>query len=247
MTATAVGSGKMDMGAVFSETLGAIKQNAASFALIGFLFVSLPSLVFGWLALGSPAQEEANRLGSIVSSLTSIAVQATIFFAMTQASRGKTASLSECLRAGGRLFLPLLLMNMLMGLGVLVGMILLVVPGIILACGWAAAGPALVAENTGITGSLERSWTLTRGNRWIIFFVSLIGWVTVLTVAVVAGAILGVMGLITETPTAAGVIVEALFSAAAVVVMSALAGAVYIELRRVREGLGGEVLSDIFS
>jgi hypothetical protein len=247
MTATAVGSGKLEIGAVFNETFGAIKRNAVSFALMGFLFVALPGLLFGLPALGNPAEEEANRLGGAVSSLAGIVVQGAVFFTMAQNSRGATTTIRDCLRAGARHFLPLLLMTILFGLGMLAGLILLVVPGIILACGWTAAGPALVAEGTGIMGSFRRSWALTRGNRWGVFFVSLVGWIAVIGVTILAGAILGVMGLITETPTAAGVLVEALFSAAAVVVMSALAGAVYIELRRVREGLGGEVLSDIFS
>jgi uncharacterized membrane protein len=57
-----------------------------------------------------------------------------------------------------------------MGLAVMLGFLLLFIPGVILVVGLALAIPAVVLEpRTSASGALSRSWELTRGARWRIF------------------------------------------------------------------------------
>jgi hypothetical protein len=100
-----------------------------------------------------------------------------------QALRGEKVRLPAMLAQGGRRFLPMLGMTLLLGLAVLAASCALVVPGIILMCGWCAAAPALVAERLGPLRGLGRSWGLTRGRRWPLFAGFL-----VVTLAVTAAA-----------------------------------------------------------
>ena len=60
-------------------------------------------------------------------------------------------------------------LGLLTGLAIIVGMIVLIVPGVILSIWWAVALPALMREDLGVSEAMERSKDLTEGNRWRVF------------------------------------------------------------------------------
>lgn len=104
---------------------------------------------------------------------------ATWMIAETLADR--TPSLSEAIRRGLELFVPLLAVHILYTLGIMVSMVLLVVPGIIVALMWSFVTPVLVVERTGLIDTFQRSRDLTRGHRW-----ALLGLIVVYSLVVVA-------------------------------------------------------------
>jgi hypothetical protein len=65
--------------------------------------------------------------------------------------------------------LPLLGLSLLVGVGLGLGFLLLVVPGVILWTRWSVAVPALVLEGRGVTGSMRRSWELVGGRGWAVW------------------------------------------------------------------------------
>ena len=65
--------------------------------------------------------------------------------------------------------IPLLLAGVLAGIGILIGFILLIVPGLILLTRWVLVTPAVVLERLGPTDALRRSWNLVRGHSWTAF------------------------------------------------------------------------------
>lgn len=62
--------------------------------------------------------------------------------------------------------LPLAAAGLLVGVGVAVGFLLLVVPGLYLVSIWAVVAPAIVVEGHGALDALGRSRALVRGNGW---------------------------------------------------------------------------------
>ncbi len=84
-------------------------------------------------------------------------------------------------------------MSILTVLGAVLGMLLLIVPGIILLVRWSAASGFLIGERAGVTESLGQSWEATRGYSWPIFFAFL---VLIVGFIVIAGVIGGVAGFI---------------------------------------------------
>lgn len=63
----------------------------------------------------------------------------------------------------------------LFSLGVMLGFVLLVVPGVILWLGWYLIGPILAVEDKGVTASLSRAWKLSKGSkRWILLFLIIV-------------------------------------------------------------------------
>jgi hypothetical protein len=77
---------------------------------------------------------------------------------------------------GRRRLWALLGLSIISGIGILVGLILLVLPGAYLLVRWSAAVPALIAEEAGIFDSLERSATAVEGRFWHVFAAILVVW-----------------------------------------------------------------------
>lgn len=70
-------------------------------------------------------------------------------------------------------------------LGMAIGFMLLIVPGIILAVRWSASSGFLIGARKGITESLSASWDATRGHSWPIFFAGLVLGIGLLIVSAV--------------------------------------------------------------
>lgn len=78
--------------------------------------------------------------------------------------------------------------NFLTGIGIVVGL-LLIVPGLMLLTRWAVGLPALLREDLTAWQAMERSSTLTEGNRWRILGLGLLIWVPFLIVMAAIGGL----------------------------------------------------------
>jgi fumarate reductase subunit C len=98
--------------------------------------------------------------------LNSIATAATVFV-VSEAYLGRTMSTGDALSRAQPFVGRLIVSHILYGLLVVIGMVLLIVPGFIVLVGLALTAPALVLESIpDATTALGRSWALTRGARW---------------------------------------------------------------------------------
>lgn len=166
-----------------------------------------------------------------------------------QAERGGT-SLQDCLRAGFAKMLSVIGLTVLWWIGVWLGMLLILVPGLILMTMWAVALPAMIAENRGVFESFGRSRELTRGYRLSIFgvlFVVLLIYYAV--VIVLVGALLGSSGFSIVSLGQATVLSAALSVPAAWIssmLFKAMMTSLYIETVLVKEGMRTDGLSEVF-
>jgi hypothetical protein len=80
----------------------------------------------------------------------------------------------------------LILAGVLAGLGVVVGLVLLIVPGLILLTWWCLIVPVIVLEGKSVGESFSRSRELVRGHAWTVFGVVVI---TAILSAVASGII----------------------------------------------------------
>lgn len=70
--------------------------------------------------------------------------------------------------AGRRNFGAMFVAALLGGLGIVLGLVLLVIPGLVLAAGWMASSGFVVAEGKGGVAALSASWRATAGSRMAI-------------------------------------------------------------------------------
>lgn len=121
----------------------------------------------------------------------------------------------------------LILVGVVAGIGIFIGFILLVVPGLVLATVWSVVAPVVVLERPGGLRALGRSRDLVRGNGWGVFCVI---FVLIFLVGLLAS---GVDIAANSAGTDVGLIVRVvvgIFTAP----LGALAGAVlYVDLRRI--------------
>jgi len=82
--------------------------------------------------------------------------------------RGRPYGLGDVF-AGARLFPAFLAMNLIWSFAVGFGLVLFIVPGVILALGWAVAEPALVDASLSPIAALSWSWERTKGSRGKLF------------------------------------------------------------------------------
>lgn len=265
MTDTTAGSRRFEIGRVISGTFAVIGRNFVPFSLLALLLGGLPNLLVSlgqiWFVGAhqtfSPQVVAGWAAGVVVVIVAAFVLQAAITHATVADLNGRRVVLGDSLQVGLRNCAPLIGLAFLMALGLALGFVLLIVPGIILAVMWSVAVPAKVVEKVGVIAALQRSRDLTRGRRWAIFglFVIYLIAVWILEIAIMAalmpfilakglpasGAEAGLTGLNVVT-----MIGGALIATVSTLVSTAGGATLYSELRGTREGVGPEALASVF-
>ncbi|HEX8714859.1 MAG TPA: YciC family protein [Solirubrobacteraceae bacterium] len=135
---------------------------------------------------------------------------------------------AQLLRAATPVLGQLILVGIVAGVGIVIGFILIIVPGLILITIWSVAAPVVVLERPGVFASLGRSRELVRGNGWQVFAVIFVLFFLILIVS--SGVELAADSAGTGAGLVARVVIGVLTGP-----LSALAQAVlYFDLRRLR-------------
>jgi hypothetical protein len=87
---------------------------------------------------------------------------------------------------------PLIAVSILAGLGIGIGFILLIVPGLVLLTFWSVAAPVVVIERPGVFAAFGRSRELVRGYGWPVLATVVLVFLLVIA-ASIAAALLGVV------------------------------------------------------
>ena len=246
--------GSFQIGRVVSRTFSVISRNFVIFlaaaALIMLPIVAIdfyngtPNAVASGLAKGWRMAAVAFTVQIVCTYL----LQASLVRGAITDMNGEKPSLGSALSTGFGLIVPVFIISILFLLGMAAGMILLIVPGIMLAVAWAVVIPVRVVENTGISETFGRSRALTKGYRWPIF------WLVILytIAAILTGALIGVITGVSFGRAAAvnGNVPYIVMTWAVQVVLAIVSSvgvsAVYYELRTVKEGIAPEQLAAAF-
>jgi hypothetical protein len=122
----------------------------------------------------------------LLTVIVSAASQAATVVAVSQVHLDRPASVSDSFsRVKGEIW-GVIGLSMLMGLGIGVGFIALLVPGVLLALMWSLSVPVKILENKGVTDSMSRSADLTKGDWGRIFVI----WLLFLLLGVTIGLLL---------------------------------------------------------
>lgn len=142
----------------------------------------------------------------------------------------RDASVGRLLQAVTPVLGQLILVGIAAGVGIAIGIVLLVVPGLILATVWSVAAPVVVLERPGGLRALRRSRELVRGNAWNVFAV-------ILLLVILVGAVSSGIDFGAESAGAGVGLVVRVIVGVLTAPISALAAAVlYFDLRGVSVG-----------
>ena len=129
-------------------------------------------------------------IAAVVGVIISAVLQAAIMRGAAQGSIGDPVDIDASYKWGFARFCSVLLISILVGLAVLVGLLLFVIPGIFLAVMFSVAIPALVVENRRGTDAMSRSWNLVKGHFWHALGLIVLAFI----IAAVVGGIIGAIG-----------------------------------------------------
>lgn len=124
-------------------------------------------------------------------------------------------------------FTSVIALSFLAGIPILLGLLLLAVPGLILALLWSVAMPALAAERLGASKAMARSWALVRPN---FGRAALLGTGVVGTIAALIAVLLGIIDLEPATERGVMALGEVLFPGL-LLFNAAIWTAAYLDLR----------------
>ncbi|MGB3624659.1 MAG: glycerophosphoryl diester phosphodiesterase membrane domain-containing protein [Henriciella sp.] len=250
----------LDIGYVIETTIKVIRERLTELLLLAVIFIAVPQIVLSFLlsAMFDTAVQTGSimpnfsfslLIGTIVAALLPILMQAAAVFTTVEALTGRPSDVGRSVGVALAVFLPLLGLSILMGIGLSIGFMLLFIPGLILLTYWAVTVPSFVIEDTGIIGAFERSAELTKGQRWRIFGLMVLVWV----VYMIIGALFSVLSLGNVTaPTSTqpfsliGVIFNTLIAMISAIVSSVGVAVLYVHLRDLKEGTSPERISDVF-
>jgi uncharacterized membrane protein len=245
---------KFSTGRVIGRTFSAVSSNALIVWPIALVFVAIPGAAVAYFMRGQEGQF-GSLLRSAVVGLFAIFVQGVVIKACLMQFAGKSRRFGASFSAGVTHYAGMFGVRFLTTWGVVLGLVLVIIPGLIWATSWVVAAPALVAEDLGSHGPLARSAKLTKGSRWPILGLILIFVLAYFVLTLIAGVALGLLWrwiapLAPSFPTVgpfAEVSVTPLALMAYEVFVAAGAASIYWELKLVRENGGAEAVSRVFA
>jgi hypothetical protein len=137
----------------------------------------------------------------------------------------RDSSPGQLLRAVTPVLGQLILVGMIAAIGIVVGFILVIVPGLYLITIWSVAAPVVVLERPGALAALSRSRELVRGNGWQVFGVILVLYIVVGVVSFILEAAAESAG------SGAGIVVRVIVGVLTAPLASLAAAVLYFELR----------------
>ncbi len=248
----------LDIGSVFSRAFGIIGRNIGPYAIIGIVLMLVPAAASNFLTYSAVSSQDFGSLGAAAWAVYALAVITSLLFIpaalsiAAQDDRGGGVDLGSVFRTALITFIPAFLHGILWTIGVGIGFVLIIIPGIILSCMWAVSYPALVIDRHGIFGSFGRSRQLTKGSRWTIFAILVILFILAIIMsglAALTGPGLGVFTGLPELQDAGALffIASALSNTIIYIIGIAILAAMYLELRTIKDGAGTEHLGEVFA
>jgi integral membrane sensor domain MASE1 len=107
---------------------------------------------------------------------------------------------------------------------------------------WIVAVPAAVVERPGVFAALGRSSELTKGHRWQILGLLLVYLLIVFGFSLLLGFAVLIVSFIPLLPVLVSAVGNAVLAAFGAVVFTVL----YSELRRIKDGVGVDVIAQVF-
>ncbi|MFK7944472.1 MAG: hypothetical protein AB8B85_16375 [Paracoccaceae bacterium] len=258
----------LGVGSIFGESFSLYFRNFVPMSLVCLVPVLL-SNVLSLLVVGVPDPQQLagdpndpfayyteNGLGMIITTVFGIAVWGFIAAAMTSmaydAKLGNPVSFGKGFSAGLSNIVMVALCVLIVYICFALGLVLLIVPGLLIAAMWFVVVPAIVVERTGF-GSLGRSARLTKEYRWPLIGLLVLFLLVAIVVGMVIGLVSGllVFGAASSGSIGSGFILTMVFNGVVSILMYGVSGAmvalVYARLVEIKEGTGISSLADVFS
>lgn len=239
------------MGQILDQSLRLVFDNfglMVAIAAISVVPTQLLSITMGTLAATPEAEMTAATAVGMSGMLLAILLASLVLgplvtgaltHAISERHLGRTPDLGTSLGLAWSRFPTILLVSMVTGLFIFLGMLLFIVPGLILALGYAVIVPAVMLEGLGARDARLRSWELMKGFKGKAALVILVLVLVFIIATSVPAALAVAVGL--DGPVAEGV-VTALVSLVTTPLFSTSVVLLYYDARVRKESFDLELL-----
>ena len=173
---------------VLGEAWGYYRRFAGHFLLIAFVIYVGAAIIAALLGL---AGSFGLFLGWIVSLIAAFLVQAALVKAVQDVRDGRVdLNLGETVSAALPYLVTVIAASILAGIGISIGFVLLIIPGLILLTFWSLIVPSIVIGGEGVFSSFSKSWRTVRGYAWHVFGTYVLVFLILIVVDIVLGLIL---------------------------------------------------------
>lgn len=145
----------LKIGTIIDKTLGVLEHNAVP-ALLYLAALTAINGAIAWFALTMTAPTQALAFG-----LLQFVVGIVAAYLLIEAMVSKTGLRS---RTQAEMFYPYVGLSILYTLGVFLGLLLIIIPGLLVMARWSIAQPMMIARGDGVMKALGESWEQTKGN-----------------------------------------------------------------------------------
>jgi hypothetical protein len=178
---------------VLSEAWDLYRRFASHFLLIAFAIYVITAILVALLSL---AGFFGAILGVILSFAATYVVQASLIKAVQDVRDGRVdLDLGQTVQAASPYILPVIGAAILAGIGITIGFILLIVPGLILLTFWCLIIPFIVIGGSGVFAAFGNSWRTVRGYAWRVFGTYVLVFLILIAFSIVLGLILSLLPL----------------------------------------------------
>jgi hypothetical protein len=206
----------------------------------------------------TPDDETAEDLGTFFAGQVVVLVLQVVMFvlgtgacfrALTEAWLGREPEWRESLRFALRRSPVLVLASIVYFLAMVVGFVLLIVPGMWVSVAFALCFPAILVERLGPVSSLRRSARLVRGRWWATFGVLLLGFLLATVLSGIAQALVAIPLIVAvDDGSVLALAISSLAGAVGFLIatpfQAAIVALAYFDLRVRKEGLDLELVAE---
>jgi hypothetical protein len=176
---------------VLTEAWDLYRRFARHFLLISFVIYVITAVLVALLSL---AGIFGVLLGLIISFAATYVVQASLIKAVQDVRDGRVdLDLSQTVQAAMPYLLPVIGASILAGIGIAIGFILIIVPGLILLTFWCLIIPFIVIGGSGVFAAFGDSMRTVRGYAWRVFGTYVLVFLILIAFTIVLGLILIVL------------------------------------------------------
>lgn len=178
----------MDPGDILRRTWDLYRSHLRHLVTIAAVVYVPMGVIAALLAMtGWPGVVAANVLNTAALFLVQGAVVTTV--ADVRDGR-RDLGVVETLATAGRRLVPVAVAGVLATLGILLGLLLLIVPGLILLTWWLVISPVILLESSDVGASFGRSRALVHGHAWPVFGVVVLTLLVLLALGLAVGIVL---------------------------------------------------------
>ncbi len=187
-------SGHLDVGGVFDATTEIYKRCFGTVWIVALILL-IPSAIIQALLGGS-------GLLGIIGTLVNIAASAWLAGSVVRIVQDVETdgivdlSVGDVLSSVLPRLVPIILLQIVVGILTAIGFVFLIVPGVILTLMWIVSLPAMVIEGGGVFDSMSRSSDLTRDNRMRILWLGILILLIYLAIAIIGGLLIAAIPVV---------------------------------------------------